>query len=195
MSEKMGPTKEARRQKILNAAAELFREKGYEATSVSEIVQRVGIAQGTFYLYFPSKEHIKLALHEQIIDQLIEDGIERFKNEPDLVKRLELGIKASFNVMKKNEKLILVAHLGTSAKECETADREMNKKLAVHLIKLLREGMVKGVFKEVNPEIIASLIIGMVEKTAISALMWEEPAKLEEIVPVVVDFIKKALVK
>src|SRR5215472_17408382 len=44
-----------RRAALLQAAREVLAEKGYEATKVSDIVARAGAAQGTFYLYFPSK--------------------------------------------------------------------------------------------------------------------------------------------
>ncbi|GIO30333.1 MULTISPECIES: TetR/AcrR family transcriptional regulator [Paenibacillus] len=45
-----------RRNEILNAAMELFNTKGFEQTSVSDIVKKIGVAQGTFYYYFQSKE-------------------------------------------------------------------------------------------------------------------------------------------
>jgi AcrR family transcriptional regulator len=46
----------ARGEQILASARKLFAEKGYDHTTVSEIVQDIGIAQGTFYLYFGTKK-------------------------------------------------------------------------------------------------------------------------------------------
>lgn len=46
------------REKILDGAAALFRKKGFNATSISEIVQEVSISTGTLYYYFPSKQSI-----------------------------------------------------------------------------------------------------------------------------------------
>jgi len=46
----------ARRQQLLQVAEELSLESGYGKTSVSRIVKTAGVAQGTFYLYFASKE-------------------------------------------------------------------------------------------------------------------------------------------
>ncbi len=51
-------SKEDRRAQILAAAREHFAERGYHATSVDDIVGRVGIARGTFYLYYPDKKAI-----------------------------------------------------------------------------------------------------------------------------------------
>lgn len=49
---------EATREKLLEAAEQEFGEKGYHAASVSSITRRAGVGQGTFYLYFPSKEDV-----------------------------------------------------------------------------------------------------------------------------------------
>ncbi|MFZ5786437.1 MAG: TetR family transcriptional regulator [Acidobacteriota bacterium] len=50
--------KELRRQAIVSAAWELFRERGYAATTVEEIAARAGIARRTFFRYFPTKEAV-----------------------------------------------------------------------------------------------------------------------------------------
>ena len=60
--------KEQLRQLLYDTALELFREKGYEATTIREITQKVGIGKGTFFNYFPSKEHVLTAWYKQIND-------------------------------------------------------------------------------------------------------------------------------
>ncbi len=47
---------------ILQAAEEVLMEKGYHETSIDEIAARVGIAKGTVYLHFPSKEDLVIGL-------------------------------------------------------------------------------------------------------------------------------------
>lgn len=59
--------REARRRAILDAAKRIFAEKGFHDTSVSDIVREVGIAQGTFYLYFEDKK----AIFTEIVDELV----------------------------------------------------------------------------------------------------------------------------
>src|SRR3712207_2326055 len=51
-----------RREQLLAAAREVLAENGYERTTVSSIASRANVAQGTFYLYFPSKEALPGAL-------------------------------------------------------------------------------------------------------------------------------------
>lgn len=55
-----------RREQLLAAAREVLAARGYERTTVSSIAGRAQVAQGTFYLYFPSKEALPGALAEQL---------------------------------------------------------------------------------------------------------------------------------
>lgn len=74
--------KEVRRQAILDAVEKLFLKHPGRMASVSEVAQAAGLAKGTVYLYFPSKEEMLLALHErhvahffrQLMGKLAEKG-------------------------------------------------------------------------------------------------------------------------
>ncbi|NPV60819.1 MAG: TetR/AcrR family transcriptional regulator [Actinobacteria bacterium] len=58
---------EERRLELIEAARRLFREKGYSATNVTDIIKEVGISQGTFYIYFDGKEAVFDAVAEAIV--------------------------------------------------------------------------------------------------------------------------------
>ncbi|MDQ3987169.1 MAG: TetR/AcrR family transcriptional regulator, partial [Actinomycetota bacterium] len=61
-----------RRREILEAATELFRDRGFESTTVQAVAAAAGVAAGTVYLYFPSKEAILAALEEDFEAGLID---------------------------------------------------------------------------------------------------------------------------
>jgi AcrR family transcriptional regulator len=63
--------KEARRARIVEAATRAFSAKGVANTAVSDIVKMAGVAQGTFYLYFPSKDEAVLAVVEKIGEEML----------------------------------------------------------------------------------------------------------------------------
>lgn len=63
---------DTRRQEILDAAVELLYEKGYDKTSIADIAQKLGIAQGLCYRYFPSKEVIFASALDHYADRLVE---------------------------------------------------------------------------------------------------------------------------
>ena len=73
---------EVRRQEILDAALQIFGEKGYEKTSIADIAKAIGVAQGLCYRYFPSKE----ALFDSVIEQyasLLAEPFAQYEKETD----------------------------------------------------------------------------------------------------------------
>ncbi|WP_244146210.1 TetR/AcrR family transcriptional regulator [Comamonas antarctica] len=67
--------REAKRQAVLSAAAQLFNERGYHATSLDDIAARLGVSKPTLYYYVKNKEEILLGCVRQGL-QLMLDGIE-----------------------------------------------------------------------------------------------------------------------
>ncbi|HSV71554.1 MAG TPA: TetR/AcrR family transcriptional regulator [Methylibium sp.] len=66
--------KEARPQELLDAALELFVEKGFAATRSEEVAVRAGVSKGTLYLYYPSKEELLKAVIRENISAEIAEG-------------------------------------------------------------------------------------------------------------------------
>ena len=66
-----------RRQQIITRAAGLFDKSGYSNTTMDDIARDVGVAKPTLYHYFPSKDDILHAIHEEFIDLLIERHVAR----------------------------------------------------------------------------------------------------------------------
>ncbi len=72
-----------RKHEILDAAQKLFLKKGFQETSVSQIVRQVGVAQGTFYYYYKTKDEIMDAIIDRYIDKIIE-AVLPYKNDDRL---------------------------------------------------------------------------------------------------------------
>ncbi len=72
---------EVRKAEILDAAETLFYTKGYLHTTIIDILESVGIAKGTFYYYFPSKEDVMDAIVMRYIDREVERATAIAKNE------------------------------------------------------------------------------------------------------------------
>ena len=190
----MNNPKEERRKEIIRAAAELFAQQGYEKTTVSQIVKKVGVAQGTFYLYFDSKEHVRMGVYEAIVNEVFEKGLEIKTLAADPLKKIELFLLAGVDTMKRHQDLARVIHRDVSCEAIyDEESRNMHRKLVGPLGEILREGMDSGVFAKADPTITAYLLIGLVDRISSSAILWEEPAPLEQITPVIMDFVRRAL--
>lgn len=77
--------KEMRKQELIKVAYEMFTSKGYENTSVDEIIAKAGIAKGTYYYHFESKE----AILEEVVQMIIDEGVKNAK----MVLETDLGIE------------------------------------------------------------------------------------------------------
>ena len=64
-------TDTSRRERLLNAAAEVFAERGVIDTTITDLTERAGIAKGSFYLEFETKEDCVAALQERYVDELL----------------------------------------------------------------------------------------------------------------------------
>jgi AcrR family transcriptional regulator len=82
------PAQRRRRAEVLRVAAELFSERGYEATSTTEIAERLGIKGGSVYYYIDSKEALLFELVEDIYGLLLESLREVLESDADPLEKL-----------------------------------------------------------------------------------------------------------
>jgi TetR/AcrR family transcriptional regulator, transcriptional repressor for nem operon len=85
-----------RRAELLAAGRALFLAKGIAATSLDDITQRAGVSKGLFYLYFPSKEDLVLALQEQFSHEIAARMQAAAEAGGDWAARLDACVKAGF---------------------------------------------------------------------------------------------------
>ena len=79
---------EQTRERILDAALDLFRERGYEETTMRAIAEAAGVAVGNAYYYFRAKEHLVQAFYERTHEEHLEASGEILANEQDFGDRL-----------------------------------------------------------------------------------------------------------
>lgn len=85
---------EQTRELILATALRMFREQGYEATTMRAIAREAGVAVGNAYYYFASKEELVQAFYEQLVAQHPDVARPLISGERDLAQRLRLAIRA-----------------------------------------------------------------------------------------------------
>jgi AcrR family transcriptional regulator len=99
------------RTKILEAALELFRERGFAESTMREIASRAGVASGLAYYYFDSKDAIVLAFYQRAQEEL-SDRMEAAQAGKTLKDRLRAMIDARFAYFEPNRRFLgaLMAH-------------------------------------------------------------------------------------
>lgn len=88
-----------RREELLLAAAKLFAEHGFEATSMRDIAKAVGMLAGSMYYHFPSKEELVAATHGRGVAQIIAAVEAATKDVADPWLRLEAGCRAHLQAL------------------------------------------------------------------------------------------------
>lgn len=101
-----------RRTQLLTAARTVFAKNGYDDATVSEIVSRAGVAQGTFYLYFPGKESLAGAFAEQLSERFAEVAEEKSARARTFDGALVRLFEAAYVVADEHRDIFLVANRG-----------------------------------------------------------------------------------
>lgn len=175
---------EVRRQEILMVARELFVTKGYEQTTVNDILKIVDIAKGTFYYYFNSKEEVLAA----IILDIVEEGAKRAeqilkdKSVP-LINRIMMAIMAQSPEFEGSEEIRDEMHKVDNAKLEQLYARTMLKRMTPLLEVAVAEGVAADLFHLDYPrETIESiLLLGhmLFDCNIMDWEMTEYPAKIK----------------
>ncbi len=138
---------EERKNELLDAAEELFLTRGFEQTAVSDIVKKVGVAQGLFYYYFKSKDEIYNAVMERYLDGIV-GSIGQIVNAKGINApgKIQMIFKEIYNFSKDKEVLTEYVHREENLPSHFMFAAGMLKKLGPILEKLLEEGNAQGIF-------------------------------------------------
>jgi AcrR family transcriptional regulator len=160
-----------RRAELTSAAARVFAENGVANTAVSDIVKAAGVAQGTFYLYFDSKDDVLLAVVAQMVDQMAA-AIETASHTPDasaVERMLRLGdMLSSFEKDPGAAELVDILH--------HPDNRALHDRLAENLLprlvplveSIVAQGVVEGVFDVPDVHAAAWFVLGGLQSAELS---------------------------
>jgi AcrR family transcriptional regulator len=98
------PRAEDTRRRIYEAAMELFREKGFEQTTMRDIAAKAGVALGGAYYYFSSKESIVLAFYGEMQENSHESIVEAMAGHKKLKDRIRCIVEKRFELLEPNRK-------------------------------------------------------------------------------------------
>ena len=153
-------TAEERKNEILDVAEELFAQKGYDNASTNDIISKIGIARGTLYHHFDSKEEILDAL----VDRMTQEGIYRAgtivedKNLP-ILKRLT-GVLYCLRVESgARDEIIDQMHKPQNALLHQKMQERLINGVVPLITQLITEGNKSGIFNTKYPKEAAEMIM------------------------------------
>ena len=173
-----------RRAQLLRAARKVFRAKGYDGASVSEIVREAGVAQGTFYLYFPSKKDAAVSLLNELMETMAQAVAAAVESRTSFEDRLESLIAEGFKVARRNTDLFRLAFIGADETHPEMhSESQEHASILTVITPFFRNAVDAGEMEAMDPEIAARLAIGLLQHAMIEAFVFgegEESDRLEQ---------------
>lgn len=163
-----------RRQEVIDVAARIFNEKGYEATSIQEIAEEVGILKGSLYYYIDTKEDLLFSVIEEAYDAAL-NLVERLEQrDGGALELIEALVHGHAEVFSKNyvQTSVFFREFRALSEERQKTIREAGDVYIRFLVSQIRRGQRSGEVKsEINPRLSAIGIIGMMNSMA----FWYRP--------------------
>lgn len=184
------------KRKIFETSMKLFAQKGYDATSIEEITATVGVAKGTLYYHFSSKE--------EIFNFLVEEGMKLLKNSIDIktskvdstIDKLRAVILIQIKIIKKYEDFMTIVLSQIWGNELRN---NLCKEKVLEYIKTIEEilkvGMEKGEIISGDPSIIASGIFSLTYSTLIYKIKTEKELDIPTLYRQLDNSILRGLIK
>ena len=158
-----------KRERIIAAAAKLFGDKGYHDTTTAEIAESAGVAAGTIYIYFSSKEELLVAVFEEFLGKHIDrlrEGVDREKTPKDkLTRLLTLGLELMQN--NPDSARMFLSQLRQSTKMITTVVKRSSRVYKDIIENILTEGARTGLCRDVNVPAAGSMLFGAYQSTVL----------------------------
>ena len=100
------PKSEETRGRILTSAMDLFRSRGFEETTMREIAHEAGVALGSAYYYFESKEALVMAFYRQAAEDMRPLIVQALSEQKDLARRIRAVLDVKFRYFEPNRKFL-----------------------------------------------------------------------------------------
>ncbi|HYM31452.1 MAG TPA: TetR/AcrR family transcriptional regulator [Candidatus Cybelea sp.] len=171
--------KDLTRERILHAAARVFRDRGYAATRLADVARAAGMQAGSLYYHFNSKEHL--------LSEVLETGIERVSQSVRAAiaavpadrpwrEQLEAAITAHVESLHRHEAFSSATFRNLGRVPKSIRERHMQRRRAYGLVwrDLLRDGRRKGAIrKDIDLTLAEMLLLGALNWS----IEWFEPAR------------------
>jgi AcrR family transcriptional regulator len=148
----------------MDRAAHLFARRGYHATSVSDIVESLGVGKGVFYWYFSSKEELLAEILKASHQDLRRRQQQAIGDEANPVARIELGIRATVDWFDEHRGDFTIFQFAASDERFAPVLRQNQEVAVADTVRHIKDAIVEGRVADQDPEVLAQALIGVVEQ-------------------------------
>ncbi len=154
---------QARLREIVDTAARVFAKNGYHATGIAELCTATGLGKGALYYYIGSKEQLLVAIHDRVMDEVLQSGDRVSQAEgspPELLARL--GDELIDIIARYPDHVWVFLHeFPVLTDEWARQFRSRRHTYELQVQAIIQAGIDRGDFREVDPRLTALAWLGM----------------------------------
>jgi AcrR family transcriptional regulator len=186
---------EDRRQEILDAAVEVFSERGVSKATVADIAEAAGVAKGTVYLYFSSKEELLGALRDRFVDELLGHVADLLgqAGQGDFWELVDTTIESMADFMFQNKDLMLVFVEEGLSSDAAKVFPNVGSRIDSMFAAAIQQGIEQGACRVADPELMAAFFHHGLEGTLMNACLHGEELERDRYVGAAKELVHKAL--
>ena len=188
-----------RKESILKAAKQLFAKRGFHATPTSEVAKQAGVAEGTIFHHFKTKEGILVYVFEEMMELYIEGArswVEKAKSGLEAIEEI-VSFHFLFSEQRAEELMVVIRDLPFTIMKEESPFREVASTHFFEVVNLIKEcieqGQADGSIRDVHPEKTALILQGMLY--GLSRLKLLGPLELPDLSLQLIDLCRFGLGK
>lgn len=192
---KVDLNKKQKKNALLQTAFELFTDKGFAKTTISDIAAKSGLAKGTFYLYFKDKYELRDRLIAHKAGQLLADAHEELMKNPveGFENQLLFVIHYVIGRLTENPELLRFISKNLSWGIFKNAFERTVPEETQQFYSYYLELMKNDQFPCKEPELLLFTILELVGSTCYSCILYNQPVSMEEYLPYLQQSIRKIL--
>jgi len=173
------PKRRMRRRQILQAAEQVFNEHGYAEATIDEVAERAGLAKGTIYNYYRSKEALFNAIFNDVITEAEAEANRRLSAHAPAAERLTSLLDFWFDRLSRHHQLgrLFLEFWATAARKNEGGElnenfRQTSQRFRQKLAAVLAEGAANGEFRTpIDTTAGASLIMAVLDGIELQSIL------------------------
>ncbi|MGA2519853.1 MAG: TetR/AcrR family transcriptional regulator [Acidimicrobiales bacterium] len=187
MARRLTARGQRRRQELLDHAARLFASQGYHPTSVTDVVDGLGVGKGVFYWYFASKEELFRQILADAQRDLRRTQRQAISDEPDPVRRIDAGIRASVAWLDANRHLFVLLEFARTEERFAPLVRQGEEQAVADTLPHVKAGIAAGMIRREDPLVLAHGILGVSDRLA-RVLVLEQGRSADDVGDAAVAF-------
>ncbi len=187
---KADPQPLPKRDALLRAAIDVFAERGYFNAQVADVARAAGVAAGTVYLYFRSKDDLLVSIFERSMKVALDEGRAVIERTPDPRERLRQFARLHLGRLGRDRNLAIVfqVELRQSTKFMERFSSTLLRDYLGLIREAIADGQRAGLFRaDIKPTVAAKVLFGALDEMATNWMLSKRRYALEPEADAVLD--------